>query len=241
MTEQSFPTGPHELELEMLELRPALEAVLMVADQPLDHLTLAQAVGHPPIDVDQALVELAEEYTAQGRGFELRNIAGGWRFFTREQYAGAVERFILDGQQARLTQAALETMAVVAYRQPISRSRISAIRGVNVDGVVRTLVTRGLIEEAGADPESGAVLYRTTSYFLERMGLGSISELPDIAQHLPEMEDMEDEMLAGADDVLAGLAGEEPEQGEMDDDVSADDTADTADTTDTTDEGDDRG
>jgi segregation and condensation protein B len=241
MTEQSFPTGPHELELEMLELRPALEAVLMVADQPLDHLTLAQAVGHPPSDVDQALVELAEEYTAQGRGFELRNIAGGWRFFTREQYAGAVERFILDGQQARLTQAALETMAVVAYRQPISRSRISAIRGVNVDGVVRTLVTRGLIEEAGADTESGAVLYRTTSYFLERMGLGSISELPDIAQHLPEMEDMEDEMLAGADDVLAGLAGEEPEQGEMDDEVSADDTADTADTTDTTDEGDDRG
>ncbi|MET0822217.1 MAG: SMC-Scp complex subunit ScpB, partial [Aeromicrobium sp.] len=188
MTEQSFPTGPHELELEMLELRPALEAVLMVADQPLDHLTLAQAVGHPPVDVDQALVALADEYTAQGRGFELRNIAGGWRFFTREQYAGAVERFILDGQQARLTQAALETMAVVAYRQPISRSRISAIRGVNVDGVVRTLVTRGLIEEAGADPESGAVLYRTTSYFLERMGLGSISELPDIAQHLPEME-----------------------------------------------------
>jgi segregation and condensation protein B len=241
MTEQSFPTGPHELELEMLELRPALEAVLMVADQPLDHLTLAQAVGHPPIDVDQALVELAEEYTAQGRGFELRNIAGGWRFFTREQYAGAVERFILDGQQARLTQAALETMAVVAYRQPISRSRISAIRGVNVDGVVRTLVTRGLIEEAGADTESGAVLYRTTSYFLERMGLGSISELPDIAQHLPEMEDMEDEMLAGADDVLAGLAGDEPEQGEMDDEVSADDTADTTDTTDTTDEGDDRG
>jgi segregation and condensation protein B len=234
MTEQSFPTGPHELELEMLELRPALEAVLMVADQPLDHLTLAQAVGHPPSDVGQALVTLAEEYTAQGRGFELRNVAGGWRFFTREQYAGAVERFILDGQQARLTQAALETMAVVAYRQPISRSRISAIRGVNVDGVVRTLVTRGLIEEAGADPESGAVLYRTTSYFLERMGLGSISELPDIAQHLPEMEDMEDEMLAGADDVLAELATEE--QGEMGDEVEV-----STGSTGVADEGDDRG
>ena len=223
MTEQSFPTGPHELELEMLELRPALEAVLMVADQPLDHLTLAQAVGHPPTDVADALSALADEYTQQGRGFELRNVAGGWRFFTREEFAGAVERFILDGQQARLTQAALETMAVVAYRQPISRSRISAIRGVNVDGVVRTLVTRGLIEEGGVDAESGAVLYRTTSYFLERMGLGSISELPDIAQHLPEMEDMEDEALAGADDVLGALAAEQAQaQDAIDDEVSPD-------------------
>jgi segregation and condensation protein B len=201
MTEHELPTGPHELELEMLDLRPALEAVLMVADQPLDHLTLAQAVGHPPVDVDRALTSLAEEYTEQGRGFELRNIAGGWRFFTREEYAGAVERFILDGQQARLTQAALETMAVVAYRQPISRSRISAIRGVNVDGVVRTLVTRGLVEEDGVDAESGAILYRTTSYFLERMGLGSLAELPDIAQHLPEMEDMEEELSSAADEL----------------------------------------
>lgn len=203
MTDQNLPTGPHELELEMLDLQPALEAVLMVADQPLDHLTLAQAVGHPPTDVQDALENLAAEYTEQGRGFELRNIAGGWRFFTREEFAGAVERFILDGQQARLTQAALETMAVVAYRQPISRSRISAIRGVNVDGVVRTLVTRGLIEEGGVDAESGAILYRTTSYFLERMGLGSISELPDIAQHLPDMDDMEDEGLEGVEAALA--------------------------------------
>lgn len=209
MTDQHVPTGPHELELEMLDLRPALEAVLMVADQPLDHLTLAQAVGHPPVDVEEALAELAEEYTEQGRGFELRNIAGGWRFFTREEFAGAVERFILDGQQARLTQAALETMAVVAYRQPISRSRISAIRGVNVDGVVRTLVTRGLIEEDGVDAESGAILYRTTSYFLERMGLGGLDELPDIAGHLPELEDMEDEGLAGAEDALGDLASQD--------------------------------
>ncbi|AXT86835.1 SMC-Scp complex subunit ScpB [Aeromicrobium sp. A1-2] len=194
----------------MLDIRPALEAVLMVADQPLDHLTLAQAVGHPPSDVVQTLAELAEEYSEQGRGFELRNIAGGWRFFTREEFAGAVERFILDGQQARLTQAALETMAVVAYRQPISRSRISAIRGVNVDGVVRTLVTRGLIEEDGTDAESGAILYRTTSYFLERMGLGSLSELPDIAGHLPDLADMEDEGLAGAEEVLGQLAGQDP-------------------------------
>jgi len=193
-----------ELELQMLELRPALEAVLMVADQPLDHLTLAQAVGHPPRDVEQALAALADEYTEQGRGFELRNVGGGWRFFTREEFASAVERFVLEGQQARLTQAALETLAVVAYRQPVSRSRVSAIRGVNVDGVVRTLVTRGLIEEAGTDAESGAILYRTTSYFLERMGMADLSELPDIAPMLPELDDLDDEA-----EVVA--APEEPE------------------------------
>ncbi|MGI9084776.1 MAG: SMC-Scp complex subunit ScpB [Aeromicrobium sp.] len=191
---------PHELELDspasgrypQLDLRPALEAVLMVADQPLDHLTLAQAVGHPPPDVEKALVELAQEYTDQERGFELRNIGGGWRYFTREAFAPAVERFVLDGQQARLTQAALETLAVIAYRQPVSRSRVSAIRGVNVDGVVRTLVTRGLVDEAGVDAESGAILYRTSSYFLERMGLAELGELPDIAPMLPEIDDMDD-------------------------------------------------
>jgi len=195
-TDPSLPRGPHELELELLELRPALEAVLMVADQPLDHLTLAQAVGHPPAEVETALRALADEYDEQARGFELRHVGGGWRYFTREAYAPAVERFVLDGQQARLTQAALETLAVVAYRQPISRSRISAIRGVNVDGVVRTLVTRGLLEEAGTDSESGAFLYRTTSYFLERMGLASLAELPDIAPMLPEIEEMDDEVAA---------------------------------------------
>jgi len=184
---------PDELELQVLDLRPALEAVLMVADQPLDHLTLAQAVGHPPAEVQSALETLADEYTEQGRGFELRNVAGGWRFFSREAYAPAVERFVLEGQHARLTQAALETMAVVAYRQPISRSRISAIRGVNVDGVVRTLVTRGLITEAGADGESGATLYGTTPYFLERMGLDSLSELPDLAPLLPELDELEED------------------------------------------------
>lgn len=210
MTEPELPTGPHELELGTLELLPALEAVLMVADQPLDHLTLAQAVGHPPTDVEQALNALADEYTEQGRGFELRNIAGGWRFFTREEYARAVERFILDGQQARLTQAALETMAVVAYRQPISRTRISAIRGVNVDSVVRTLVTRGLVEESDVDPESGAILYRTTSYFLERMGMGSIDELPDIAPLLPEIDDMDDDLPFAAP-VSAEAIAEEPD------------------------------
>jgi segregation and condensation protein B len=177
-------------------LHAALEAVLMVTDQPLDHLTLAQAVGHPPQQVERALNELAADYTAAGRGFDLRSVGGGWRFYTRDEYAHIVERFVRDGQQARLTQAALETLAVVAYRQPVSRSRVSAIRGVNVDGVMRTLVTRGLVEEAGSDGETGAILYRTTSYFLERMGLGSLEELPPLAPLLPDIEDVQDEIEA---------------------------------------------
>ena len=132
------------LQVPLAPLRPALEAVLMVADQPLDTLTLASAVGYPSDEVTAALVALAEEYTEQGRGFELRNVAGGWRYYTREEYAVVVEGFVLDGQRARLTQAALETLAVVAYKQPVSRARVSAIRGVNVDGVMRTLLARGL-------------------------------------------------------------------------------------------------
>ena len=222
---ESVTEQPHELELEMLDLRPALEAVLMVADQPLDHLTLAQAVGHPPPDVEKALADLAQEYDDSGRGFELRNVGGGWRYFTREAYAPAVERFVLDGQQARLTQAALETLAVIAYRQPVSRSRVSAIRGVNVDGVVRTLVTRGLVEEAGVDAESGAILYRTTSYFMERMGLSSLDEMPDIAPLLPEIDDLDDEqeVAVAAPEELVDEAESEP--GLTDPDTPGDDAS----------------
>ena len=195
MTDQ--PDRPPEddadtLAVPIAELRPALEAVLMVADQPLDHMTLATAVGYPAGQVSAALRELADEYAAQGRGFDLRNVAGGWRFYTREEYAAVVERFVLEGQQARLTQAALETLAVVAYRQPASRARVSAIRGVNVDGVMRTLVSRGLVEECGTDPETTALLYRTTSYFLERIGVTSVDDLPELAPFLPEMGDLGD-------------------------------------------------
>jgi segregation and condensation protein B len=186
------------LEVPLAELRPALEAVLMVADQPLDHLTLASAVGYPPAEVASALEALAREYDEQQRGFDLRNVAGGWRYYTREQFAPVVERFVLDGQQARLTQAALETLAVVAYKQPVSRARVSAIRGVNVDGVMRTLVSRGLVEEAGHDPETTATLYRTTGYFLERIGVTSLDDLPELAPFLPEMDDLDD-LDAGAE------------------------------------------
>jgi segregation and condensation protein B len=185
-----------------VELRPSLEALLMIADQPLDETTLATAVGHPVGDVSAALADLSSEYAEQGRGFELRNVAGGWRYYTREEYAGVVEAFVLDGQQARLTQAALETLAVVAYKQPVSRARVSAIRGVNVDGVMRTLMARGLVEEAGQDHSSGANLYRTSSYFLERIGVTSLDDLPELAPFLPDLEDLgdlgdfDDEMLA---------------------------------------------
>jgi len=185
-----------------LPLRPALEAVLMVADQPLSASTLATAVDHPTAEVEAALAALAAEYTEQGRGFDLRNVAGGWRFYSRDEYAAVVEGFVLEGQQARLTQAALETLAVVAYRQPVSRARVSAIRGVNVDGVMRTLLARGLVEEAGQDPDTGAHLYRTTSYFLERIGVTGLEELPELAPYLPEMDDLEDE--------LAEIAGTTP-------------------------------
>ena len=185
-------TEPEALDVPLAALRPALEAVLMVADQPLDHLTLASAVGHPADEVAAALDALAAEYAEQDRGFDLRNVAGGWRYYTREEYAHVVERFVLDGQQARLTQAALETLAVVAYKQPVSRARVSAIRGVNVDGVMRTLVARGLVEEAGHDAETTATLYRTSGYFLERIGVTSLADLPELAPFLPEMSELDD-------------------------------------------------
>jgi segregation and condensation protein B len=180
------------LDLDLPPLQQALEAVLVVVDEPVSQDTLARVVQRPVEQVREALLALARDYDEQGRGFELRSVAGGWRLYTRAECAPVVERFLLEGQQARLTQAALETLAVVAYRQPVSRARVSAVRGVNVDGVVRTLLSRGLVEEAGTDPESGATLYRTTSYFLERLGLSSLDDLPELAPHLPEMEMLDD-------------------------------------------------
>ena len=180
-----------------LELKPALEAVLMVVDEPATAEHLAKVLQRRPREVSDGLRELADDYVRQGRGFELRMVAGGWRYYTRAEYAEAVESFVLDGQQARLTQAALETLAVVAYRQPVSRSRVSAVRGVNCDGVMRTLLQRGLLEEAGTEPETGAILYRTTHYFLERMGLRGLDELPELAPFLPEAEAVEGDSQEG--------------------------------------------
>jgi segregation and condensation protein B len=179
------------------QLRAALEAILMIVDEPVGQIVLAQVLATPEPEVVDVLRSLRAEYDDAGRGFELREVAGGWRLYTRAELASYVERFALEGQQARLTQAALETLAVVAYRQPVSRTRVSAVRGVNVDGVMRTLVSRGLVEEAGAEHESGALLYQTSPYFLERLGLRDLTELPNLANFLPEsttIEQLEDEL-----------------------------------------------
>ncbi|WP_412747130.1 SMC-Scp complex subunit ScpB [Krasilnikovia sp. MM14-A1004] len=168
------------------ELHAALEAILLVVDEPVAELQLAQILEEPAERVAAALEDISAGYTAAGHGFDLRRAAGGWRLYTRPEYARYVERFVLDGQSVRLTQAALETLAVVAYKQPVTRSRISAIRGVNCDGVMRTLVTRGLIEECGTERETGAFLYRTTTLFLEKLGLNSVDQLPPLAPFLPD-------------------------------------------------------
>lgn len=168
------------------ELRAALEAILLVVDEPVAELQLAQIVEEPVERIGTMLEDISARYTAAGHGFDLRRAAGGWRLYTRPEYAAYVERFVLDGQSVRLTQAALETLAVVAYKQPVTRSRISAIRGVNCDGVMRTLATRGLIEECGTEPETGAHLYRTTTLFLEKLGLNSVDQLPPLAPFLPD-------------------------------------------------------
>ena len=168
--------------------RSAIEAVLMVIDEPVSELALASALELPVDDIREHLEALEADYVQSHRGFTLRSIAGGWRVYSRPDYAPVVEKFLMDGQQARLTQASLETLAVIAYRQPISRSRVSAVRGVNVDGVVRTLMARGLIEEVGSEGETSAILYGTTPYFLQRLGLGSLDELPALAPYLPEVD-----------------------------------------------------
>ncbi len=171
----------------------ALEAVLLVVDAPVTEAALATAMGHGADRVHAELLTLAQRYTSSGSGIELRAIGGGWRFYTRDRFAPVVERFVLDGQQGRLSRAALETLAVIAYRQPVTRARISGVRGVNVDGVIRTLVARGLIEEVGQDSETGGLLYRTTELFLERLGLSGLEDLPSLGPLLPEIDTLEDD------------------------------------------------
>lgn len=178
--------------MEIREIHRHIEAILMVVDEPVSELTLATVLEVTLDQVLEALAELADTYDE--RGFSLKNVAGGWRFYSHPESASVVEKFVLDGQQSRLTQAALETLAVIAYRQPVSRARVSAIRGVNVEAVMKTLVTRGLVEEHGLEPETGAILYKTTNYFLERLGLASLEELPALAPYLPDLEHL-DEIL----------------------------------------------
>ena len=182
-------------------LAAGIEAVLMVAERPVSEFDLAEVLGQSVDEIRATLDSLRAEYDGLTgndddpvvpRGFELRKVGGGWRFYSRAEFAPVVQAFVLEGQTSRLSQAAMETLAVIAYRQPVSRARVSAIRGVNVDGVVRTLVARGLVQEMERDPLTGALLYGTTPYFLEKLGLDSISELPQISPYLPGVEDVGD-------------------------------------------------
>jgi segregation and condensation protein B len=185
--------GEDELELDPQALRGGLEALLFVVDSPVDEATLAAALRCPVGRVRDELAALAADYDSRRAGIVLRRVGEGWRLYTREEHAPVVERHLLEGQRNRLTQAALETLAVIAYRQPVTRARVSAIRGVGVDAVVRTLTSRGLIREAGSDPDTGGGLYVTTQLFLERLGLTSLDELPELAPLLPDTSSILDE------------------------------------------------
>jgi segregation and condensation protein B len=182
-----------DLDLDPQALRGGLEALLFVVDAPVDEATLAAALRCPVRRVRSELAALAADYDARRAGIVLRRVGEGWRLYTREEHAPVVERHLLEGQRNRLTQAALETLAVIAYRQPVTRARVSAIRGVGVDAVVRTLTSRGLIREAGSDPDTGGGLYVTTPLFLERLGLTGLDELPELAPLLPDAGSVLDE------------------------------------------------
>jgi len=187
LLDQPEPKSPEEI-------TGALEALLLMAEEPVPAATFAAALQVPVDTVSAALQLLRDFYDDTERGFELRHLGGGWRYYTRAEHAEVIGGYVLAGQQSKLSQAALETLAVIAYRQPISRARVSAVRGVNVDGVVRTLLARNLIAESGHDTDSNAVLFVTTDHFLERMGLDSLDELPPLAPHLPEVSELEAEL-----------------------------------------------
>jgi len=197
------------------EIPRALEAILLVADSPVETSLLAGIVELSEPEVEAVLAERAAAYAAEERGFQLVRVAGGWRYQTHPDLAPYVERFVLDGQSAKLSAAALETLAIVAYKQPISRAQIAAIRGVSVDGVVRTLEQRGYIGEVARDPGPGqAVLFGTTPSFLEKMGIDSLVQLPAIAEFVPGadvVEALEHGLRVDADtQVVAPVDGDAP-------------------------------
>ncbi|GGG11081.1 hypothetical protein GCM10007304_26410 [Rhodococcoides trifolii] len=192
----TLPESPEQeeapAELDEHELRSALEAVLLVVDSPAPVTLLSSTLGTDAERIDASLREMAADLTRRGSGIDLRYAGDGWRFYTRTDYAPYVEKLLLDGARSKLTRAALETLAVIAYRQPVTRARVSAVRGVNVDGVMRTLLARGLIAEAGTDPDSAATQYVTTEMFLERLGLASLADLPELAPLLPGVDMIDD-------------------------------------------------
>lgn len=185
-----------------MSIGPALEAMLLMVTEPATVEELAAALGAPAAEVLTELEAIAEFYHHHGRGIRLRAVAGGWRFATDPAVAGTIEAWLVSEQRSRLSQAALETLSVIAYLQPVSRGRVAAVRGVNVDGVVKTLVVRGLIREQGEDPVTGAMTFVTTPLFLQKLGLRTLQELPDLAPLLPDAVALEAE--------LGQLAGQEP-------------------------------
>ena len=197
------------------DISAAAEALLLLAAEPMPQRELAEAVGVPEAVMEQCLAGLVAFYDETGRGFELRRVGAGWRYYTRAEHAEMIAAHVVQGGSARLSQAALETLAVIAYQQPVSRGRVSGIRGVNVDGVIKTLLARGLVTEAGHDPETGAAVFVTTGHFLERLGLRSLAELPPLAPHLPDADELEAELselaAVGAPPDPAGLAEDRSE------------------------------
>jgi segregation and condensation protein B len=190
---RGLPAEEPPVALDPDALRGGLEALLFVMDGPVDEETLAAALRCPPDQVPDGLAALAADYDHRRAGVTLRRVGEGWRLYTRDEHAAVVERYLGEGQRSRLSQAALETLAVIAYRQPVTRARISAIRGVGVDGVMRTLLARGLVHEVGSDPDTGGGLFGTTPLFLERLGLTGLDELPELAPLLPEASSVLDE------------------------------------------------
>ncbi|WP_426721804.1 SMC-Scp complex subunit ScpB [Corynebacterium auriscanis] len=177
-------------------LRSRIESLLLVSDEPVTAAELARVLSTdatvvPANEIEMVLVEIRDEFDARGSGFELRESDGAFRLYTRRENSEAVEAKLLDGTQQRLSRAALETLAVVAYRQPVTRAQVSAVRGVNCDGVMRTLALRGLVSEVPEGP-GGANLYSTTDLFLEQLGIASLTELPDLAPLLPEVDSIDD-------------------------------------------------
>lgn len=176
----------------MNEIRQALEAILFVADEPVPTSDLAQLLEMSATQVEDELLELAREFEHRGAGLVVREVAGGWRLATHPGVAPYLERFVADLRSGKLTHAALETLAIIAYRQPIARGQVAEIRGVSSDGVIKTLVTRGLVQEVGRDPGPGlAILYGTTGEFLERLGLRTIDDLPTLPQFMPDTHAVE--------------------------------------------------
>jgi segregation and condensation protein B len=207
---------------ERTEMHRALEAIILVADEPVAPHLLAQLLELPVTRVEELCAELADSYAEAGHGFVLARIGGGYRFQTAPDLAPYVERFVLEGQSARLSAAAMETLAIVAYKQPLSRAQVAAIRGVNVDGVMRTLQQRGYIEEVARDPGRGqAVLFGTTRSFLEKLGLDSLDDLPSLGEFVPgadAVEALEHGLRLGLDEAV-----EAPTVQEGDEEVAAPD------------------